>query len=173
MTSPVAAIQLAAGACFSTKKAFWHSTSPIAANQLAAGAFFVGENGHPGFDKPCCCCPASPRPRTPLEVDTMWVRPRPLNTAAVASWLPTPDKLIRWGDTGCGDCLVAQDCKSMLLNHNSVGLNFTYVGYSLDELNISLLLAISTSGPIDHSHAKSNILLDIPRRAWLLSSSNQ
>ena len=30
-------------------------TSPVAANQLAAGAFFFGENGHPGFDKPCCC----------------------------------------------------------------------------------------------------------------------
>ena len=29
-------------------------TSPVAAIQLAAGAF-IGEDGHPGFDKPCCC----------------------------------------------------------------------------------------------------------------------
>ena len=40
LTSPVAAIQLAAGAFFSVKMATQDLTSPVAANQLAAGAFF-------------------------------------------------------------------------------------------------------------------------------------
>ena len=40
LTSPVAAIQLAAGAFFSVKMAIQDLTSPVAANQLAAGAFF-------------------------------------------------------------------------------------------------------------------------------------
>ena len=40
LTSPVAAIQLAAGAFFSVKLAARDFTSPVAANQLAAGAFF-------------------------------------------------------------------------------------------------------------------------------------
>ena len=40
LTSPVAAIQLAAGAFCSAKMATQDLTSPVAANQLAAGAFF-------------------------------------------------------------------------------------------------------------------------------------
>ena len=71
LTSPVAAIQLAAGAVFdendhpgfdkpcrcypacrrrffSLKIATWDLTSPVAANQLAAGAFFI-ENDRPGI----------------------------------------------------------------------------------------------------------------------------
>ena len=42
LTSPVAAIQLAAGAFFSVKMTIWDLTSPVAAIQLAAGAFFLG-----------------------------------------------------------------------------------------------------------------------------------
>ena len=41
LTSPVAAIQLAAGAFFSVKMTTLDLTSPVAANQLAAGAFFL------------------------------------------------------------------------------------------------------------------------------------
>ena len=40
LTSPVAAIHLAAGAFFSVKMATRDLTSPVAAIQLAAGAFF-------------------------------------------------------------------------------------------------------------------------------------
>ena len=40
LTSPVAAIQLAAGVFFQDKWPAADSTSPVAANQLAAGAFF-------------------------------------------------------------------------------------------------------------------------------------
>ena len=40
LTSPVAANQLAAGACFSVKMTSQDLTSPVAANQLATGAFF-------------------------------------------------------------------------------------------------------------------------------------
>ncbi len=40
LTSPVAALQLAAGAFFSVKMATQDLTSPVAAIQLAAGAFF-------------------------------------------------------------------------------------------------------------------------------------
>ena len=40
LTSPVAAIQLAAGAFSEMKMATQDLTSPVAANQLAAGAFF-------------------------------------------------------------------------------------------------------------------------------------
>ena len=40
LTSPVAAIQLAAGVFFLVKMATQDLTSPVAANQLAAGAFF-------------------------------------------------------------------------------------------------------------------------------------
>ena len=43
-------------------------TSPVAAIHLAAGIFFVGENGHPGFDKPCCCYPACRRRFFPVKM---------------------------------------------------------------------------------------------------------
>ena len=46
LTSPVAAIQLAAGAFFSVKMTTLDLTSPVADRYLAAGAFF-GENDHP------------------------------------------------------------------------------------------------------------------------------
>ena len=58
-TSPVAAIQLAAGV-FLVKLPPMDLISLVAASQLAAG-FFFGENDNPGFDKPCCCYPASRR----------------------------------------------------------------------------------------------------------------
>ena len=51
LTSPVAANQLAAGAFFPVKMATQDLTSPVAANQLAAGALFFRQNGHPGFDE--------------------------------------------------------------------------------------------------------------------------
>ena len=58
LTSPVAAIQLAAGAFFPVKLATQDFTSPVAANHLAAGAFFSVKLATPGFDSPeaagCC-----------------------------------------------------------------------------------------------------------------------
>ena len=52
LTSPVAAIQLAAGAFFLVKMTTQDLTSPVAAIQLAAGAFFPVKMTTHGFDKP-------------------------------------------------------------------------------------------------------------------------